>query len=180
MNSKPAQMRSRKTRTACKAALGALFACALVLSSGLAAAQAAKHGSESPGFFARMGQWFDQGAQNFNSSLRSMRDHFRSFSHEADVAARNTVDNTKAAADAVARLPNTRVVVGHEKCKVAPNGAPDCVAAAVAVCKKKGFKGGSSVDMTTAEVCPAQVYLAGQSSGPGCHTETFVSRALCQ
>ena len=48
------------------------------------------------------------------------------------------------------------------------------------MCKTKGFEGGKSVDMTTAEVCPPQVYLSGRNSGPGCHTETFVSRALCQ
>jgi hypothetical protein len=173
-------MRSWKMRAAGNAMLGGLFACALVLSAGLAAAQGTKPDHEPQGFFARMGQWFDQGAENFNAGVRSMRDRIHSFSQEADIAAKTTVDNTKAAADAVARLPSTRVVVGHEKCKVAPNGAPDCVAAAVAVCKKKGFKGGSSVDMTTAEVCPAQVYLSGQNSGPGCHTETFVSRALCQ
>ena len=127
-----------------------------------------------------MGQWFGQGADNFNAGVRNLRDRFQNLGHEAGEAAQTTVDNTKAAADAVARLPNTRVVYGHEKCKVAPNGAPDCIAAAVKVCKKKGFKGGSSVDMTTAEVCPAQVYLAGRNSGPGCHTETFVSRVLCQ
>ncbi len=77
-------------------------------------------------------------------------------------------------------FPSTRVVTGHEKCTIAPNGAPDCVVAANAICKTKGFESGKSVDMTTAEVCPAQVYMAGRSTGPDCHTETFVSRALCQ
>jgi hypothetical protein len=48
------------------------------------------------------------------------------------------------------------------------------------MCKAKGFASGKSADMTTAEVCPPQVYLSGRNSGPGCHTETFVSRALCQ
>ena len=80
----------------------------------------------------------------------------------------------------MARIPVARVVSGHEKCPNAPNGAPDCVAAATALCKAKGFESGKSADMTTADVCPAQVYLSGRSSGPGCKTETFVSRALCQ
>ena len=180
MDSKPALMRSPNTRTAAIAARAGLFVCVLVLSAGLALAQDTKPAHESQGFFARMGQWFNQTADNFNAGFRYMHDRFQSFGNEAGVVARTTIDNTKAAADAVVRLPNTRVVHGHEKCKVAPNGAPDCVAAAVTVCKKKGFKGGSSVDMTTAEVCPAEVYLAGRNSGPGCHTETFVSRALCQ
>jgi hypothetical protein len=195
MDSKPALIVQR--RVAGKAVLGGLFACALVLASGLAGAQGAKPApaSESPGFFSRMGQWFDQTTDNFNAGVRGMRDRFMTFGHEAGAAAKTTVDttkaaadamakatvdNTKAAADAVARFPNTRVVYGHAKCKNAPNGAPDCVAAANEVCKSKGFAGGNSVDMTTAEVCPAQVYLAGRSSGPECHTETFVSRALCQ
>jgi len=186
-----------KKRAAGKAALGGMFACALVLASGFAVAQGAGSAPahESPGFFTWMGQWFDHTSDNFNAGVRGMRDKFMTFGHEAgtaaqtsvdktkaaaDAVAKATVDNTKAAADAVARLPATRVVTGHAKCKNAPNGAPDCVAAANAVCKSKGFAGGNSVDMTTAEVCPAQVYLAGRSSGPECHTETFVSRALCQ
>lgn len=182
MDSRPALNGFVRKRAAAKAALGGLLACALVLTSTLAGAQGAgpAPAPESQSFFARMGQWFDQTADNFNAGMQSMRDRFQTFGHEAGVAAKTTVDNTKAAADAVAKFPNTRVVYGHAKCKVAPNGAPDCVAAAVEVCKSKGFSGGNSVDMTTAEVCPAQVYLAGRSSGPDCHTETFVSRAICQ
>jgi hypothetical protein len=34
--------------------------------------------------------------------------------------------------------------------------------------------------MTTAEECPAKVYIAGRNSGPECTSYTFVSRALCQ
>ena len=182
MDSRPALIGFRMRGAASKATFGGLFACALVLSSALAAAQGAgpAPAPESQGFFAKMGRWFDQTADNFNAGVQSMRDRFTTFGHEAGVAAKTTVDNTKAAADAVAKFPNTRVVYGHAKCKVAPNGAPDCVAAAVEVCKSKGFSGGNSVDMTTAEICPAQVYFAGRSSGPDCHTETFVSRAICQ
>lgn len=195
MNSKLGLIGFAKKRTAAKSALAGLFACAVVLTSALAAAQGAGPPPESQGFFARMGRWFDQSADNFNAGMQSMRDRFKSLGNEAgaaakatvnntkaaaDAVAKATVDNTKAAADAVARIPGTRVVLGHAKCKVAPNGAPDCVAAANEVCKSKGFSGGNSVDMTTAEVCPAEVYLAGRNSGPNCHTETFVSRALCQ
>jgi hypothetical protein len=70
---------------------------------------------------------------------------------------------------------------GHAKCNNAPNGAPDCLAAANALCKAKGFDSGKSLDMTTAEVCPAKVLMSGRSGAPGeCKDETFVSRALCQ
>jgi hypothetical protein len=72
------------------------------------------------------------------------------------------------------------VIVGHEKCKNAPNGAPDCVAAANTMCKAQGFDSGKSVDMTTHEVCPPKVLLSGRSSGSECRNETFVSRVLCQ
>ncbi len=164
------------------AARGGLFACAVILTSALAVAEDAPKGPapEQSGFFATIGQWFDQTADNFNASVRHIRERFQNMGHEAGVAAKSTVDNAKDAADAVTRIPGTRVITGHEKCRVAPNGAPDCIAAAFAICQVKGFKTGKSVDMTTAEVCPTEVYLAGRSSGPGCHTETFVSRALCQ
>ena len=170
-------------RRASRRALGALLAGTIMLSAGLAAAQdAAKPALPEPqGFFGTIGRWWNQAADNFNAGVTGTRDKFKNLGQEAGVAARATVDNAKSAADAVARLPGARVVRGHEKCKNAPNGAPDCVAATVALCKSKGFdNGGSSLDMTTADVCPAQVYLSGRSAGEGCHTETFVSRALCQ
>jgi hypothetical protein len=169
-------------RTAANIACGGLFACAVVLTSALAAAQDAPKAPapEQPGFFAAIGRWFDQTAGTINASVRNVRERFQNLGHEAGVAARTTVDTARDAADAVGRLPGARVVTGHAKCQIAPNGAPDCIAAAYAICQAKGFKSGKSVDMTTAEVCPAQVYLSGRNSGPDCHTETFVSRALCQ
>lgn len=159
-----------------------VLACALAITSGLAVAQEQTEppSAEDPGIFATIGRWFDQSIDNINASARSMRERFLNLGHDASVAAHTTVDSAKDAADVVGRISYTRVVAGHEKCSIAPNGAPDCIAAAYAICEKKGFKTGKSVDMTTAEVCPAEVYLAGRNSGPGCHTETFVSRALCQ
>jgi len=99
---------------------------------------------------------------------------------DAGDAAKSTVEGAKDAAGAVARIPVARAVSGHEKCPPAPNGAPDCVAAASTMCKAKGFDSGKSLDMTTAEVCPPKVYMSGRSTGPECSTETFVSRAFCQ
>jgi hypothetical protein len=175
---------------------GGLSVCALILVSTLAAAQDAPKAplagqdapkvlpaarpQEQPGFFAAIGHWFGQAANSINESTRYMRERVQSLGQEAGVAARTTVDNAKDAADAVGRLSNSRVIAGHEKCQIAPNGAPDCIAAAYAICQAKGFNTGKSLDMTTAEVCPPKVYLAGRNSGPDCHTETFVSRALCQ
>jgi hypothetical protein len=135
---------------------------------------------EEPGLFESIGRWLERQGDNIGSSFKDAGKGVENFGREAGVAAKSTVDGAKDAAGAVVRIPSSRVIKGHEKCRIAPNGAPDCVAAATAICKKHGFESGSSADMTTAEVCPAQVYLSGRSSGSECRTETFVSRALCQ
>lgn len=160
-----------------------LFAGVLVLISALAAAQEAKQGAkppEEPGFFGSIGQWFERQADNIGSTFKGARGTVENFGREAGVAAKSTVSGAKDAADAVVRIPNARMVSGHETCKVAPNGAPDCVAAAAALCKAKGFESGKSMDMTTAQVCPPKVLLSGRTGGAECHDETFVSRAFCQ
>ncbi len=164
------------------AALVAVLTCVVVAALLPAAAAARDKGqtSEKPGFFQSIGRWFDRQADNIKSTFGGARSQVEEFGREAGMAATKTVDNAKDAADAVVSLPASRFVSGHEKCRIAPNGAPDCGPAADAVCRTKGFKSGSSVDMTTAEVCPPKVWLAGRSGGPACHTETFVSRAICQ
>ena len=63
---------------------------------------------------------------------------------------------------------------------VAPNGAPDCLAAAEALCRKHGFASGKSMDSTSAEECPTRVLLSGRQPGVECPTVTFISRAMCQ
>lgn len=182
MGSKRALTSYRK-QTAAQPAVTCLFAGVLILVSALAAAQEVSFvpkASEDAGFFGAIGRWFEEQAANVNSTFTDARRKFDNFGHEAGVAAKTTAEGAKDAADAVARIPNARVIRGHEKCKNAPNGAPDCVAVAVAMCKAKGFDSGKSVDMTTAEICPPKVLLSGRNSGPECRTETFVSRVLCQ
>lgn len=180
-------MRVRPGATA-RLPLACLCACALLLTVAIAVAQdytqdTAKTNQpaavEQPSFFGSIFQWFDKQATNLNSGIKDAGSSVKNFGREAGIAAKTTVDNAKDAADAVARIPTARMISGHEKCMVAPNGAPDCLAAATSLCKAKGFDSGKSMDMTTAEVCPAKVMLSGRS-GPGCHDETFVSRALCQ
>jgi hypothetical protein len=85
----------------------------------------------------------------------------------------------KGAADAVTRPLTTRFANGRERCVVAGNGAPDCRAAAEHLCKTAGYVGGSSVDMQSAEKCPARVYLVGRQPGD-CSMEHYVTRAMCQ
>ncbi len=161
---------------AAQPAVACLFVGAILLMSTMAAAQDAAPGAkpaESPGFFGSIANWF---GSTFNAAGKGVA----TFGREAGVVAKTTVDTAKDAAGAVVRIPGVRVMTGHEKCQNAPNGAPDCQAAAVALCKAKGFESGKSMDMTTAEVCPAKVLLSGRGSGSECHDETFVSRALCQ
>jgi hypothetical protein len=154
-----------------------LFAGALALMSGYASAQdqasTGQKAAEKEGFLAAMSRWF-------NSSFDDARKKVEGFSSAAGDAAKTTVEGAKDAATAVVRIPSARGVSGHEKCQLAPNGAPDCVTAANTMCKAKGFESGKSLDMTTAEVCPPKVYMSGRSTGPECTTETFVSRAICQ
>jgi hypothetical protein len=163
------------------------FAClcagAILITAAMAIAQEGVNpppSAESPGFFASIGRWFEQQAANFKSNIKDAASKVENFGQDAGSVAKTTVDTAKDAAGAVIRIPATRVVSGHEPCALAPNDAPDCVAAANAMCTAKGFAFGKSVDMTTAEVCKAEVYLSGRTSGPGCRTETFVSRAICQ
>ncbi len=175
----------RTGRRAASSLLTCVGAGAILLTAALALAQdgagsKARASAEEPGFFGGIVRWFDRQASKIGSGFKDAGSQVENFGHEAGIAAKTTVDTAKDAAGAVARIPKARVVTGHEKCNNAPNGAPDCLAAANAVCKAKGFESGKSLDMTTAEICPAQVYLSGRSSGAGCHTETFVSRALCQ
>lgn len=158
--------------------LAAVFVVVSALASALAVAQERQPPKDEPSVLESVGRWFEEQGNNISSTFKDAGKKVESFGHEAGVAAKTTVESAKDAAGAV-RLP-TGVVDGHEKCRNAPNGAPDCIAAATAMCKTKGFESGKSADMTTAEVCPAQVYLSGRNSGPGCRTETFVSRALCQ
>ena len=155
----------------------------MVLMATLAAAQQgtpAPKPNQDTGFFAAVGRWFDRQGDSISSTFKDAGKKVENFGRDAGSAAKSTAEGAKDAADAVARIPNVRVVTGHEKCIKAPNGAPDCVAAAVTMCKAKGFESGKSMDMTSAEVCPPKVLLSGRTGGAECRDETFVSRALCQ
>lgn len=170
-----------RTGQPARAVLGLLLATGFIVASTVTMAQEQRPAKpEEPGVLESIGRWFDRQADGIRSSFEDAGKNVENFGQEAGIVAKTTAENAKEAADAMARLPNTRVVTGHQKCRAAPNGAPDCVSAATALCRTQGFDTGKSADMTTAEVCPAHVYLAGRNSGPGCRIETFVSRAVCQ
>lgn len=100
-------------------------------------------------------------------------------------AMKGALDVSKEATTAVARLPNTRVVEVRERCATAPNGAPDCAAAATIACRGKGFASGAPLDVITARKCDttqaAQAMQQGQSPGKAaCSIESVITRAVCQ
>ena len=97
-------------------------------------------------------------------------------------AVKGALDVSKDAAGAIVRLPNTRVVEVHERCATAPNGAPDCGAAATAACRSKGFATGTPLDVRTAEKCDTtQALQQGQRPGKAeCPIESVITRAMCQ
>jgi hypothetical protein len=151
---------------------------ALLLLSALAVAQ--ELAPEKPGFFGEVGKWLDRQVSGMHSMVEGAGRGVKNLGREAGIAAEATAGSARQAADAVVKIPNARMVMGHQECALAPNGAPDCVSAATALCKAKGFDAGTSLAMTSAVKCPPEVYLAGRSSGPGGSNTTVVSQALCQ
>jgi hypothetical protein len=138
---------------------------------------------ESTGLFGDIGRWFER-------SLSSVGDQFKSagqtagksigqFNHEAGVAAKTTAGAAVDAADSVARISKTRMVSGRQNCLVSDNGAPDCAAAADKLCKAKGMKSGTSLDVTSARDCPTRAILQKEARSE-CKDVTFVTRAMCQ
>jgi hypothetical protein len=129
-----------------------------------------------PGLFDAIGDLLGKSTGIF--SLKGAQDTIDDFNRKAGEATR---DAAKAATDNLTRLPGTRLASGRTLCVVSANGAPDCAAAANALCKSKGFGAGSSIATESGEKCPARVYLSGKPPRPGeCRTETFVTSAMCQ
>jgi hypothetical protein len=138
-------------------------------------AQAA--GKPEGSFLGPIGDWFERQFSNMKSDIKSAKENF---DRDTDRATKKTIETAKDAADAVTSIPDQRTVRGRESCLIAPNGAPDCDAAASKLCRANGYGSGKSLDSTTAENCPTRVLLSGRTPGAGeCKTETFISRALC-
>jgi len=124
-----------------------------------------------------IGKFIDQSISNVGAGVRGAGETLGATTSAAGDLAKGVGD----AAGTVARLPSTNVVAGHELCAAAPNGAPDCAGASMTLCKAKGFQRGSSLDITSAFKCPAQLWREGRAPNDReCHDESFVSRAICQ
>lgn len=163
----------------CALAFAALT-CAASAQQAAQAPSAPPAAQEQPGFFGGIAAWWDRQTSGWRSAWQGVNREAENFSREASAVAKVGVDNAKQAAEAVGKIRNATVVAGNTKCTAAPNGAPDCIAAANAMCKAKGYGSGQSLEMTAAEDCPPKVYMSGRNTGPECTSYTFVSRALCQ
>ncbi len=148
--------------------------------------------ANKPGFLHELGSWWSGSIAYFGAKLQGARGKFEDLGKTSKEAAKgaatatqeavkNAVDVSKDAAGVVVRLPNTRLIEMRERCDKAPNGAPDCATAAAKGCRAKGFTGGTSLDVTTAENCPAPTLLSRREPAKGeCPVETVVTRAVCQ
>ena len=167
--------------------------------------------SGKPGFFDQMKAWWDDSIGFIDAKIKDTRGTVDTLNKKSSDAARGVaattqdavkgaldvskdaaavtqgavkgaLDASKDAAGAIVRLPNTRVVEVHERCATAPNGAPDCGAAATTACRSKGFASGRPLDVRTAEKCDTtQALRQEQRPGKGeCPIESVITRAMCQ
>ena len=133
-----------------------------------------------PGFIDVFGHWIDSSVGNWNSGLKGATDAAKDAAGAANDAAKGAGTVVTDTAGAVARIPATRVIAERATCPVAPNGAPDCRAAAETICKSHGFASGSSVDFQTVEKCPPVALNRPDNEPQICVIESYVTRALCR
>jgi hypothetical protein len=194
-------------KTLCIAALAALLVAALSASvpaiavagdnptaPGAAATspQAPPAAADKRGVLYELGSWWDSSITYLSTKLKDARGKFEDVGKTSkDVAkdaasatqeaVKSAVEVSKDAAGVVVRLPNTRLIEMRERCDKAPNGAPDCAAAATNGCRAKGFTGGTSLEVSSAVTCPTPAELARQKPRQvECPVETVVTRAVCQ
>jgi len=133
-----------------------------------------------PGFIDAFGHWIENSVGNWNSGLKDAAGVAQDAAGAASDAAKGAGNVVTDTADAVARLPSTRVIAERATCPVAPNGAPDCRLAAETICKSHGFASGSSVDFQTVEKCPPVALNRPNNEPAVCVIESYVTRSLCR
>jgi hypothetical protein len=169
----------------------------LVLASATAMAQTLDHGAlpSSPantaasptpkGAVEAFENWVQQGGVWMQQGVANMGAGFGAIvgvvGGQTNQAARDAAEAARHAATSVSKLPNAGIAGGHERCVIAPNGAPDCRIAAETMCRAKGYAGGASVDFVTVENCPPPYRTSRREAPEGvCTMEHFVTKALCQ
>jgi hypothetical protein len=148
--------------------------------------------ANKPGFLHQLEVWWNDSFGDFDAKMKSAKDKLDDYNKQQNQAAKETsaatqqalkdaAQATKDAANAVVKLPITRMFEFHERCQVAGNGAPDCQATATAACRAKGFDSGQPLDISTSQECPARVMLSGRPPVEGeCKDVTFILRAVCR
>ena len=141
--------------------------------------------NQLPAASSTLGRFIGDSAAKLNSQLKSTNETLGNIGSQTSGAAKDAamgaVGSARDAAGTIVGLPSARMVSGRERCAAAPNGAPDCRAAADAACRAKGFGSGRSLDTQSVQKCPARVWLSGHLPAEGeCPHETFVIRAVCQ
>jgi hypothetical protein len=158
------------TRAGCASLLLAL------LLVGTAAAQETPAPAEPPvarpGIFDVIERWFEDSKTQIDNQIKGTQQAIEGAAKDAAKAGQ--------AGSAILGLPGNKAQ-GRVRCMVAPNGAPDCVEAAHALCRSKGYGPGKSLEVNTVNKCPTWVWLSGQPAPEGtCTTETYVLQATCQ
>jgi hypothetical protein len=142
---------------------------------------------EKPGFIYAFGRWWDDTRGKIGDLSKQQNGATGAAGGAPNDAAAATQDvlkgaaeATKKAATAIVRLPTARFVEVHQRCAVAPNGAPDCRSAAANVCRSKGFTDGHPINVQSSQDCPPAVWMSGREPAPGeCPEETVVLMAAC-
>lgn len=133
-----------------------------------------------PGLLDAVRNWFETATPTITPNFQDAQDTLSTLGERARSASEAAIRATQESAEKLSNISVGGSVTGHELCAVAPNGAPDCEAAAIRLCQSKGLKGGKSADFVSAEKCSAQALLSGRKDANSCKTETFVTRAACQ
>jgi hypothetical protein len=128
-------------------------------------------------------KWWGQSFGDFRTKMSNATDRLDDLRKDQSTkdAAAATQDALKGAAQAVVRLPSTRMFELHDKCQPAANGAADCPAAANNACRVKGFSTGKPMGISTSQVCSPQALLSGRSpTAADCHDDTYILGVVCQ
>jgi hypothetical protein len=136
-----------------------------------------------PGFLHQLGVWWNDGFADFNGKMKNAKDKLDGLQSDQSTkdATAATQEALKNAAQAVVRLPSTRMFELHERCQPAANGAPDCPTAANNACRGKGFNTGKPMGISTSQVCPPAVLMSGRTPTEGeCRDETYMLGVVCQ
>jgi len=123
-----------------------------------------------PGFIYQFGRWWDSTHAGASDAADATQD-----------ALKHAAEATKEAAAALMRIPAGRFIEVHQRCALAPNGAPDCRSAAANVCRAKGFQDGNPINVQSSQNCPPAVWMSGREPRAGeCPQETVVLMVACR